>query len=648
LTRLLAGDAALPPAAPVALAPADRTPAEHDAVARALGCPDVFVLDAPDRPARERVVADLARSAAARGERVLVLSPDPAACDRLVELLATPGSRVVRALADDENPHRPSPVATRYTSAALGRGRVEAARRDAAHAAAGLEADHAALAAAAAAADELRALAERYAALEPDRAALDARLAGLDAEVRADAARESSPLAVMLDGLRADHDAAVAPLAADRTAVAACRAEATAARQHLVEIQTEGGKKTGFFSRLLHKPKTPADPTDLDRQLADLDREAKELADREAALQAEIDALAGRLAAEREKRIAADLAARRAGIDARLPALVAERDEIVGRYARRGKELDRVGVAAPALLSTEAAGRAAADVSARRADAEGRLVVARDRLDEVTRAAADQVRQLLAEARVVVGTPGSLAADPTFAADRDVADPPFALLVLDHAEELAEPDFTRLTRLAGRCVLAGAIGRPGGGASFAARLARLLDREPWAVEGDRLVCRLAHPTPDGRGASREPVADRPEIELRVADDGGRAVLAAIAFPAAMRVADAKAFLVAQLGETCLRPCGDHHWRHAADCSTAHWPAAECAAGGDWLDLESGVREWVVGAFTAAVAFDPAAGWDAASAEAWLAARLPADRGRVAALPRQAVPTAAAFRPVAVG
>ena len=57
-----------------------------------------------------------------------------------------------------------------------------------------------------------------------------------------------------------------------------------------------------------------------------------------------------------------------------------------------------------------------------------------------------------------------------------------------------------------------------------------------------------------------------------------------------------------------------------------------------MDHDGGVREKVVGtgaaAFTAAVAFDTAAGWDPDKAAAWLADRLPpASAGRLAVLPR---------------
>src|SRR5262249_38903250 len=64
LARLFAGDFAFPAVAPVAVPLPGRTAAEADALSRALGCRDLFVIDAIDRSVRERVIAELARAAA--------------------------------------------------------------------------------------------------------------------------------------------------------------------------------------------------------------------------------------------------------------------------------------------------------------------------------------------------------------------------------------------------------------------------------------------------------------------------------------------------------------------------------------------------------------------------------------------------------
>src|SRR6266480_1547464 len=120
LSQLFAGEVELAALRPAALSMAGRSPAEIDALSRALVCPDLFLLISPDRSAREQSLVDLIRLTAERGERVLALSPDAGAADRLVEAIATERvTRLVRALADDENPHRPTPSVNRFTSTSM-------------------------------------------------------------------------------------------------------------------------------------------------------------------------------------------------------------------------------------------------------------------------------------------------------------------------------------------------------------------------------------------------------------------------------------------------------------------------------------------------------------------------------------------------
>ena len=101
----------------------------------AAACPDLFLIHALDSVVGERVIGELARLTSGH---VLILSPDPATADRLTERLARFGA--LRALADDENPIRPSPVVAKVTSAALGTGRLEQLKREAMESAAAAEA----------------------------------------------------------------------------------------------------------------------------------------------------------------------------------------------------------------------------------------------------------------------------------------------------------------------------------------------------------------------------------------------------------------------------------------------------------------------------------------------------------------------------
>src|SRR5262245_39505435 len=424
----------LPAFTPAALDPTNRhhAPAEALAAARAAACPDLFIVHAPDQAAGERVIAAAARLA---HERVLVLSPDPAAADRIVERLAKAGASVVRALADDENPIRPSPVVAKATSAAMGAGRAEQLNREAAAALAEAEA-------------QLHALG-RLAELDAEIADLTARLGRIEQQVRAESDPIPSP------GRRA------------------LEVRLASLREHLAAA----AKKPGLFARLLGKVKH-------DPQAAAVEKELH-------TLEAEIAALDAAASAEWETLVAREIEARRAKAEPRLTELIAVRERLRAE----------AGPAAPATRET----------------AEAQLAAARARLADCS--APDFIRRLLAGVGVVVGTPGSLEADPVFDGSESGDDPPFGRLILDRAEELTEPDFLRLAKLASRSVLVGdtaahagpqphlngSNGRGGRGGRpaevpFVARLARLLDRETWTREGERLVCRLAHPTADERRA----------------------------------------------------------------------------------------------------------------------------------------------------
>jgi hypothetical protein len=389
--------------------------------------------------------------------------------------------------------------------------------------------------------------------------------------------------------IRAAHDSAV---------IARKEVDLAALRRRCSESRAAGVvRKAGFFSWLLGRKQTAEpDPAEQEKQIGVL---AADLA---------------ALIAGRDDAIRAELSIRRAPLDARIAELIAKRDRL---------EI-----------------------------AERDLVSARQRVDEL--AVPDLVRRLLAESRIVVGTPGCLETDPAF-----IDSPSFTLLVLDRCEELTEDDFSRLHGLASRWVLVGEVleqppaplsrgsiysdGKPGRngrrhGLTFVARLAHLLDREPWTREPDRLVCRLMHPvTMTGRQFLMcEPLLDRPEIELRFAADGdGEPTVAEVAFPAGTTIADAKAFLFHQLGEVLLHPCGPSSWESLSGSIVIRWPAAEIAACEPvWIDLEPGVREKVIcsgsSEFTAAVEFDLSHGWDRERAQEWIAKHhRPESAGRLA-------------------
>ena len=606
LTRLLAGEVELSAFGPAPLSSAS------PATARALACPDLFLVETPDRSAREAFISGLTRAASERGERVLVLSPDPSAADRIVASLAEERTlHVVRALSDDENPHRPLPVVSRLTSSQVGKGHADQMKREAALTGTTLEAKISRL-------DRVAGTLARLEAIERERSTLTAQLAALESAVRSE-----------FNLTRAE---ALAAREAELAGVSAERSRKQATSNSFAKEQSPLSKKPGFFARIFGGGKPPTETPAKDPGSLELERELGDLAVRESQLRAERDAMAARLAEENERAIPAEVALRRGKLEPRLSELEAEAvrlDLTVREFLpRRATPDDTVENAAPSPTN--------------RAGLERELAIARTRLQELTASGPDLARRLLAETQIVVGTPGSPENDPVFRAI-GTGTPRFDLLVLDHAEELTEPAFERLSLLAARWVLAGEAGQPvvprphlngnghpsrhrGPEFSLFTRLSRILDREPWLIEGERLVFRLLHLDAESRKAlSREPVLDRPDVELGVAIRDDEPVLVEIAFPAIASIVEAKSFLFSQLSEVLLRPCGDCVWHRADDRLTACWALA--GDEGEWVELEPGIRERITGlgatAYTSAVSFDPAAGWNEELAEAWLAARIPA-------------------------
>ncbi len=623
----------------------ERHPVEVEAAARAAACPDLFVVHAPDHAAGERVIADIARVCGSPTSRVLILSPNPVAADRITErLVKLMGGGVVRALAEDENPVRSSPLVGRATSAAVVAARMEQLKREAAAAVAAVDTRLTAL-------ERLTELAEKTAKLDARAAEVTASRETVDAAVRAEI---DTVFTAKLAALKAVQETEDTRVLAEGQAADVMRKEKETAletlRQHHAAAIVETAKKPGFFARLLGGGKHGPDPAALEKEIHAVESEIAALTAKVSACHAKVAASGSTLAAAREQATQVEIATRRAEFDSPLATLSAERQAIQGEIDAIGKNL---GMNPPAAHELPGVCFAATRD----------LVTARERAAEMNRDTAAFARRSLAETPVVVGTPGSLYADPVFERRDPSAALPFALLILDRAEELAEPDFAQLAKWAERWVLLGdapaeeprphlngSSPRPGRNGRpvpapievpFVARLARTLDRGTWVHEAERLVCRLSFPTAEQRrGMTREPLLDRPEIEVRfVADAEGEPLLAEVVFPAGTTVPAAKSFLFHQLGEVLLRPCGCVNWSHTPTALTATWPAAEHGHGhadGIWIDLEPGVREKVMGvglaAFTAAVLFDLSAGWDAEKATAWLEENLPApSAGRFAAV-----------------
>jgi hypothetical protein len=176
-----------------------------------------------------------------------------------------------------------------------------------------------------------------------------------------------------------------------------------------------------------------------------------------------------------------------------------------------------------------------------------------------------------------------------------------------------------------------------------ADLWRVLHRETWTREGDRLCCRLLFIADDKRHElSCESVADAPEIELRIHQPaGGAPQLAEVVFPPETTLHQAKDFIARHLDEWPIELSAvGLRWSESpeqvvacAGCQNRHTALP--------AEPEPGVRELIAERpatvdtlpwFTCGFEFDRAAGWNREKAQQWVGAKLAGrDLGRTARL-----------------
>ena len=268
-------------------------------------------------------------------------------------------------------------------------------------------------------------------------------------------------------------------------------------------------------------------------------------------------------------------------------------------------ELKSAGLTPPTGPTAAAIAAAQRAADGNRQEAEATLNFARNTLADLESDPAALAVQYWNRATIVVG-PRLARNDP--AVERGT----FDRQILEGAESVTHTEWEVLTSANDRTILLGDFAHASNERWVAAY------RPRWLRESGQLVAHLA---PAVKLTCREPLADRPEIELRFGpNDSGEYVLASVAFPVGTTVADAKAFLAADLDEVHLVPLGPARW-HAEEIAVA-WPLLE-ADDGVWIDVEPGVRERVVSVdglpATAAASFDSAR-WSREAAEAWIEAK----------------------------
>jgi hypothetical protein len=675
------------PNRPAAICPGDTAldDEQRDAVARALHTPDVCVIAGVAGSGKSRVAAEIIRTAAARGERVLLLSPTTAALDRVLgSLRQRDGHWPLRCPAVDEAPES-LPAETRDLTLAT---RVRQFRD---------ETVPAARAALTAARDRLRdqrresEILERLVEIADRRTQVVDRLAALDkqkselAEDVAASARNgsysASPFGPELAAAVRARDEAIATVDAREAAV---RAEQEKLRAALNVVATDEAKlrvlaearrgwrvwsawwwralrRGDLGEQLEHLGSVRAE---LETNLAGRDREAAALAiERETACETFQAAVDRYVRAEVDRRSSA-VAHQRADEVARLAELDAERDAL----------LPSLDPACQASLATKVGQSHCSAERAERLRRAEEAVTAAERWVAATEEALPNVEtHLAAAADIVAATTATINGDPHFG-DRTRI---FDLLVLEEADRVTEAEFSRASRRARRWVLIGDAGddraaRPTGRVAgpaglrpgFFQRLWDNLHADPtqlpyrWRrLQDGRLSCRLRALPDDRSRIEVECVADRPDIELRIrTPDRGAPELFEVVFPGSMSVGEAKRYLFCELDELAVQPAGrGMRWSEEAE-RIVLWLGQSAIDGLEVAEIADGVLEQFAPAggqtngkavswHTHAISFERSAAWSRERAEEWICRHSGLrDLGRTAYLgtPRRMRPALAGF------
>ncbi len=635
--RFLAADPdRLPDFMPASLADLHRPPTVVRALAAALGCPDLFLADVG--AVQHAFAADLAAEIGHLGERVLVLTSTPADADTVLARLAEVSTVLAgRALAPEENPTRLPAASAARTARAHGedalaeaRSRVKDALRDA-------EARVGALRDATAKVDDLSRIVTRLVELDAD-----AERLRLDREAIPGRVADELPIEATFAAELARIDADTTKARDDRDT----KQKAFDALHQQTEAAKAAPKKSGVVAAVLgwFQRQDAPPKTDLDAMLHEAEaahREAVAVLDRLAQERTKVEEMQRE---DRDRRTQAEVAARTAANDTARAKVTADRATHDTAFHTACAAVAAMGLTPPAA-NPAAVERLRADVPLATEQADAALRAVRLWANDLTTPSPELVRGFLKHVRVVVGTVASLD-DPLAAGAFDRV----IVTDADHSPELPVLAATRWILVGDAPGPARGRGVPRASRNGHAKSApparpspfrslwRHLHRPTWITDDGRLVAILLPDAPEP--LTREPLADRPDVELRFTrPDGTDPVLAEVVFPPNLSIAAAKAFLVQEVGEVRLAPCGPVHWHETVDRVTACWPAAE-AAGRDveWIDLVPGVREKVCGhgpdALTAALSFEKSAGWDLDTAGDWLTHSIgPAPR--TATLPRPA-------------
>jgi hypothetical protein len=679
---------------PIAVMDTDLDDAQREAVARALASPDFCLLQGLPGTGKSRVVAEIVTQAAARGERVLLLAPNPAAVDRVLELVA--GCEVlcaVRCLEPDTVLETMPPAARACTvRERLSRLRHESlprARQDT------LGADERAqrLRRSEALWPRLLKLAEQCRDLDSRREALDAARVQTAAQVEQESERTSrggAETSTPAHPSQSDCMAALGALAAAREESTARRTgELAKARAAVADRRAEQQKVTGvlealqpladawgarrFWSaawwRALFTGDVCGRVMEMRSCLRHLQTDLQALEQDVQHALAEQEEAQTRFEAERCRLSAVECARRHALLDEQQAALKHDRQLLEEKWQGACRELQPASAPPVDQSSTAVAAARAAWREALRQEEE-QAAFARHWLSCLEEVAESFATRILGLCNLVAGTPAALADDPDVAGAGPLV---FDRLVLEEADSLTEAEFLAVARRARRWLLVGqpaavSAGAPPHRPGMFERLWEALHCDPrrlpyaWVQERNALCCRLRPVTSEqSQWLESERLADFPDIQLRIlAMPHTEPLLAEVVFPASLSIAQAKEFIFRELEQLPVRALGHSlRWHEEAERVVLRLTDTPAPAALP-VDLEPGVREMLDccpqqangGAGrssswnTCCLEFDRRAGWQRSRAEEWVRLHLGLrDLGRTARLDiayRMRSPELAAF------
>lgn len=578
--------------------------AQSMVVSQALGCPDLFLIDVAPELSRELAVFLSVEAARHRQERVLLIAPRYD-LNTLFEKISSvcPELSLGRCLGRDEaSATLPRTIAQRTA------GEIASSK-----------------------------LREELHQINQSLQAADQRVAEIQTLVRK--AEEFARLQSELAELRQNHEqnsnleeasqSTPADPANDTELLEAeqlAKESAEVVLRLQAELEAAQTNRAGLFG-FLKNLFGGADPTEqLSRQIGEATSRAKEAEERLLTL-TQLRQAAAEETANQEDRREAEKARSASEFEAALADLQTRQQSLAESLGIDGNQTpDQVDI-------EPVAERLQRELETAQVDRDAIIAERRERLE---RQNGQALSRELSEVRLVLGSIEALGHDPFLPNNQER--PLFDRLVILDSTQTPDQALVTGVRLSQRQVLVGDAG-----SDLSETWARLWDQfhhPDWAFESDRLVVRLA---PSVGRMHSEALLDRPEIELRFDcdDETNTSILAEIAFPSSMTMAEAKAFIANECDEWRMQTFGPYRLHESASSITVCWPLAEeFAADREIVEVrcQAGVTEYFVTTDTDPICvklgFDTEEGWDVESVQDFLQTYTsPSQKRRTAHLPQ---------------